>query len=205
MEPATPPREPPILNITGGKVLLGPLRRDLTPLVQQWFNDFEAAAMNGSPLTPVTQEAEEARYKQVSRSEDVVAFTVYQRATLRPIGVCGLQKINHAHRTAEFLIYIGAKDCWGQGYGTETTRLTLDYGFTALGLHSIWLTVFSFNKRGIRAYKRAGFREAGRLREAHRLGGQAYDVLYMDCLATEFQSPVLRRLLAPASDGEPAP
>jgi RimJ/RimL family protein N-acetyltransferase len=63
----------------------------------------------------------------------------------------------------------------------------LDYGFTALGLHSIMLTVFSNNERGLRAYKRAGFRECGRRREAWRLGNRAYDVIYMDCLATEFQ------------------
>jgi len=59
------------------------------------------------------------------------------------------------------------------------------------------LTVSPYNERGIRAYTRAGFREFGRRREAWRLGGRAYDVVYMDCLATEFQSPVLHRLLAP--------
>jgi len=60
------------------------------------------------------------------------------------------------------------------------------------------LTVLSFNGRGIRAYKRAGFKEIGRWREAHRFGGRAYDVIYMDCLATEFQSPLLHRLLPKA-------
>lgn len=38
-------------------------------------------------------------------------------------------------------------------------------------------------------------KEIGRRREAHRIGGQAYDVIYMDCLATEFMSPVLHTLL----------
>jgi diamine N-acetyltransferase len=71
----------------------------------------------------------------------------------------------------------------------------LDYGFAALGLHNILLHVYSYNERGIRAYTRAGFREIGRRREALRLAGQAHDIVYMDCLATEFQSPVLRRLL----------
>ena len=71
----------------------------------------------------------------------------------------------------------------------------LDYSFTALGLHNIMLTVYSFNERGIRAYTRAGYREVGRRREAFRLGGRTFDVIYMDCLATEFQSPVLHTLL----------
>ncbi len=50
----------------------------------------------------------------------------------------------------------------------------------------IWLRVLSTNERAIRAYTRAGFREAGRLREAQRVGQQAHDLVYMDCLAREF-------------------
>jgi hypothetical protein len=46
------------------------------------------------------------------------------------------------------------------------------------------LKAFSFNQRGIRAYRRAGFREIGR-RSAFRLAGEIYDVIYMDCLSTE--------------------
>ena len=65
----------------------------------------------------------------------------------------------------------------------------------AWGLPNIDLTVFSFNERGLRAYQRAGFQVIGRRREAHRLGGRAYDVIYMDCLATEFVSPVLHQLV----------
>ena len=77
----------------------------------------------------------------------------------------------------------------------------LDYGFNGLGLHNIMLTAFSFNERGLRAYTRAGFREIGRRREAFRLSGDAYDVVYMDCLATEFESPVLRRVLGGTASG----
>ena len=69
----------------------------------------------------------------------------------------------------------------------------LDYAFTALGLHSVLLTVYAFNRAGIRAYEKAGFRECGRQREAHRRGGQRWDVVSMDCLAREFTSPVLGR------------
>ena len=71
----------------------------------------------------------------------------------------------------------------------------LDYGFTGLGLHNIWLSVFAHNEGGIRAYNRAGFREIGRRREARKIGGKFMDVIYMDCLATEFRSPVLREII----------
>jgi diamine N-acetyltransferase len=56
-------------------------------------------------------------------------------------------------------------------------------------------TTFSYNERAIRAYTRAGFQVGGRHREAKRLGNQAFDVIYMDCLATDFQSSVVKDLL----------
>jgi RimJ/RimL family protein N-acetyltransferase len=99
-------------------------------------------------------------------------------------------------------LWIGEKECWGQGFGTEATMLMLDYGFTALGLHNIMLQVAECNPRGVGAYRRAGFREIGRRREAWRLGDQVCDLLLMDCLSAEFRSPVLRQLLLPGAAGE---
>jgi RimJ/RimL family protein N-acetyltransferase len=185
----------PIINISGERVALGPLRRDLLPLYQRWINDWEVTRTLGHPLRPMTWESEEAWYEGVARGGGV-QFQIYERDTLRPIGTTGLHDIDHQHRTAVFGILIGEKDCWGKGYGTETARLMLDYGFTALGLNNILLQVFSYNERGIRAYRRAGFREIGRRRQAHRLHGEAHDIILMDCLAAEFESPVLKQLLS---------
>jgi diamine N-acetyltransferase len=188
----SPHPDPPLINLRGEKVLLGPRRRDLLPLYLKWINDFEVTRTLAAEPRPMTWEEEAAWYDRASQNHREIGFTIYQRASMRPIGNTGLHDINHRHRTAEFGILIGEKECWGQGYGTEATRLTLDYGFTALDLHSICLRVYSFNERGIRAYTRAGFRVIGRWRQAIRLAGRAHDVVLMDCLATEFQSPVLR-------------
>jgi RimJ/RimL family protein N-acetyltransferase len=161
----------------------------------KWFNDFELATLNGLPLRPTTLEAQNEWYARVVKSASSVIFTIYERATRLPIGGTSLSHIDDVNRTAEFTILIGEKDCWGKGYGTETTRLMLDYAFTALGLHNVYLRVFSYNERAIRAYTRAGFKPIGRQREARRVGNRAFDVIYMDCLATEFASPVLKNLL----------
>jgi RimJ/RimL family protein N-acetyltransferase len=189
------PSERPILTIIGEKVALGPLRRELAPLNVKWFNDFEIAALNGLPLRPTTTETQEAWYERLNQESGVVVFTIYERTTLRPIGGTSLIHVDPANRTAEYTVLIGEKDCWGKGYGTETTRLLLDYGFTALGLHNICLRVFSYNERAIRAYTRAGFKLIGHRRQAKRVGDRAFDVIYMDCLATEFRGPLVQRLL----------
>jgi RimJ/RimL family protein N-acetyltransferase len=196
MESPQPGLDRPIISIVGDKVALGPRRRGLVPLALKWYNDFEVMRTYGSRFRMRTLEAAEQGYDGASKGgADYADFAIYELPTMRAIGYTALEEIDHFDRTAKFILLIGEKDCWGKGYGTETTRLMLDYGFTALGLHNIMLTVFSFNERGIRAYTRAGFRIVGRRREAHRFGGRPYDVIYMDCLASEFQSPVLHTLL----------
>ena len=116
-------------------------------------------------------------------------FIIYRHADWRPLGFTAWQGIDRRNRTAEFVIAIGEADCRGQGYGTETTRLMLDYAFTALGLHSVMLTAFATNPAGLRAYTKAGFREIGRRRQSHLQGGRLWDTVYMDCLARDFITP----------------
>lgn len=186
--------ERPIITIEGDRVALGPLRRDLIPLYQKWLNDPEVGRTLGASLRPLTVEDEQQWYEGTVGTKDAAHFQVYVRDGWRPIGVTQLGEIDHQHRTAEFGILIGEKDCWDQGYGTETTRLLLDYAFNVLGLHNVLLRVYDFNARGIRAYEKAGFKLIGHQRQARRLGGEPHNTIMMDAIATEFDSPVLRRL-----------
>ena len=188
MTPTEQNQERPIINVVGEKVALGPIHRGLLPLYWRWFNDF-AYLRTTSKLGPMTMELLEKHYQHSSLAEDEVHFAIYERSTMQPIGGGALTEIRDA--TATFLIGIGEKDCWGMGYGTEATRLTLAYGFAALGLRNVLLTVHSDNERGIRAYTRAGFRIMGRRRGVIERGGRLYDLIYMDCVASEFEGPAL--------------
>jgi RimJ/RimL family protein N-acetyltransferase len=187
----------PILNIVGERVSLGPMRRDLLTLYSRWANDFQVNSTVTPQLRPLTMESEEKWYDRAVTNEQLARFTIYVRDGLRPIGITSLYDINHQNRTATFGILIGERDCWGSGYGTEATQLILDYAFTVLGLHNVMLSVRDYNARGIRAYERAGFKRVGVRREAVRFAGRAFDEVLMDCVATEFKSPHLARLLAP--------
>jgi RimJ/RimL family protein N-acetyltransferase len=193
----------PPVTLVGELVALGPVHKGLLGLLSKWENDLELSLLTGDPARPLTPEGIDALYERWSKADpEHVGFAIYERATMRPIGTVGLIAINHLHRTAELGIGIGERDCWGKGYGTEATRLVLDYAFNALSLHNVMLRVFSYNERAIRAYRRVGFREIGRRRQAQRVGAHVYDVVLMDCLATDFEGSVLGPLLpsAPAAD-----
>ena len=191
--PAAAP-EQPIVTIEGGRVALGPLRRDLLPLYQRWMNDPAVVRTLGEGLRPLLLEDEQQWYEGAVGATNAATFQIYVRAGWRPIGTAGINGIDHQHGAANFGIMIGEKDCWDQGYGTEATRLVLDYAFNVLGLHNVMLSVYDYNRRGVRAYEKAGFKVIGHRRQALRLGHERHDMIFMDALATEFESPVLQRL-----------
>ena len=189
--------EQPIINVKGERVALGPLRRDLLPVYQRWINDFSTLRTLGGTVRPMTMEQETAWYDRAATSEESILFTIYEIGTWVPLGNVSLMGIDYRNRKAEFGIMIGEANYRGQGYGTEATRLMLDYAFTALGLHNVMLTVAEYNLAGRRAYEKAGFREFGRRRQCRAANGRLWDTIYMECLSTEFTSPVLATILAP--------
>ncbi len=185
-----------MVNITGELVALGPLLRDLVPLYQRWMNDL-VTARNLGRVGPLTHKAEQAWYDRAALSETNASFTIYDRATMQPVGTAQLMDIRHRNRRADFGISIGEPEFRGRGYGTEATQLMLDYAFTVVGLHNVALTVAEFNPAGIRAYEKAGFREFGRRKECWLMNGRLWDEIHMQCLSTWFESPVLGKLFAP--------
>ncbi|UCE12760.1 MAG: GNAT family N-acetyltransferase [Candidatus Heimdallarchaeota archaeon] len=122
------------------------------------------------------------------RKGEAYIFGIFLKENELYIGNIELRIISNIVQRASTGIGIFNPDYWGQGLGTEATELILDYGFSSLNLHSIELEVFSFNKRAIACYKKVGFVETGRKREAHFMGGKYYDIVLMDISAQEFAS-----------------
>ena len=187
---------PPILNVQGKLVSLGPISRELIPLYLRWVNDFGTTRTLSIQNRPLTLEEETAWFDRASAEGNYV-FTIYERSSARPIGNCDLFHVDYRNRRGEVGMMIGEPDARGKGYGTEAMKLLLDFAFTALGLNSVMLQYFEFNHAARRCYEKAGFRESGRWRESLRSGGRFWDQVFMDILASEFESPVLRSLLEP--------
>ncbi|MGI9254173.1 MAG: GNAT family N-acetyltransferase [Thermomicrobiales bacterium] len=167
---------------------LGPMDRSMLPLILRWVNDPLTAELDGDTFQPFAAEAFEAIWAPLLRGERPgwVGFAIWLLAEERPIGMLNLRDVLTPQRTAEFGITIGDPRDRGLGYGTEATRLALGFAFRNLGVNNVLLDTMSGNLAAIRAYAKAGFREIGRIREARRFGPHRYDVVLMDCLASEF-------------------
>jgi diamine N-acetyltransferase len=182
---ATAATSQPTINIVGERLVLGPLNRDLIDTYWRWLNDFRMTRTIGVPL-PYPWEQVEGEFRQISDNATSTEFTICEKVSGRPIGNVAWRDIDWRNGTAEYVLFIGEGDCRGKGYGTEVTRLMLDYAFNTLGLDNVMLRVYEFNVAGHRAYLKAGFRECGRRRQCKRLGGKLWDVIYMECLAADF-------------------
>lgn len=91
--------------------------------------------------------------------------------------------VNPPNRSAG--LRIAMWDGHGRGYGTMAIRHVLDHAFGALGLHRVELEVYEFNERAIHVYKKLGFREEGRLRDALLWDGVFHDAIVMSILSTD--------------------
>ncbi len=120
---------------------------------------------------------------------DTSSFTrgIVRQDTGELIGYTGLADVSSQNRSAEYFIFIGDKSCWHQGFGTEVTRLVVNYGFTELKLNRIQLTASAPNVGAVRLYEQAGFVREGVLRQAAYRGGAYHDRILMSLLRSEWQ------------------
>lgn len=183
--------------VAGERAALGLLRRDHVPKLAIWFNDPEvrrSLAHRGV----VNEDGQLQWYEEMTKAAaaprpSAVPFAIHDTADAELVGVCSLEGIDHNFLRAEFGIFLGQRR--GTGIGSEATRLVLDWAFTILGLRNVMLESYEFNEHAVRAYKRAGFQEIGRRRDAVLALGRRWDCVLMDATAEGFDSPVLGRLL----------
>jgi diamine N-acetyltransferase len=177
----------PHLLLRGERLALGLPRAEMLPEYHRWENDPGVILGYGTQL-PQSWETRTAGYDSQARASDRYAqFEVIRLEDNQPIGMTILQ-VDHQVRTAEYIILF-SPEARGHGHAAEATLLTLDWAFHLAALRMVWLKVLTPNTAGIRAYEKAGFRHAGRLRESGYWVGQSCDELIMDALPTDFIGP----------------
>jgi RimJ/RimL family protein N-acetyltransferase len=152
----------------------------------RWYSDAEVARLTRYQDGPMRTDEIERFFTARALGAESLALAVHIRDTDRLIGTCALSQLDSDNGSALYHITIGEKDVWGQGYGTDATRLMLDHAFGTLNLHRIGLSVFSFNERAIRSYRSCGFLIEGRAREAIWRDGRWWDEVSMSILQSDW-------------------
>lgn len=104
------------------------------------------------------------------------------------IGESVLNEMDEELNSCNFRICLFSSANFSRGLGGEAVKLTVKFAFEELALHRVELDVFSFNERAYRSYKKAGFIEEGRKRDAEIIDGEYCDVIFMSILESDYKS-----------------
>jgi len=174
------------ITLKGKLINLRPLSLKDAPNFCKWFEDPEVSmfiSLRGRGAPSLKQEKE--WIKNNFKTKDNAYFCI-ETKDHEHIGSVSLMHIDSMHKSAEFGISIGNKRYWGQGMGTEATKMMLDYGFKKLKLHRIGLQVIAYNFRAQRTYQKSGFVYEGRLRDKMYFNGHWHDMIMMGILREEW-------------------
>lgn len=101
------------------------------------------------------------------------------------VGLVELVEIDLIHRNAEFQIIIDPQS-QGKGYASIATKLAIEYAFTILNLHKIYLLVDKKNDKAIHIYQKTGFQIEGELKEEFFINGSYHDAIRMCMFQRDF-------------------
>lgn len=168
----------------------------------RWVND-PANWKTLGRFRPVNERGEREYIERLYESGEDLALAVVLSKGDQMIGIAGLRQINAVNRSAVFGLLIGDRSFQSRGFGTEATRLMVRYGFEELNLNRIGLRVQASHQRAIRAYRRAGFVEEGRLGQACFRNGRYHDELCLAILRQDWERQLQCDDHAVEQDGSP--
>jgi RimJ/RimL family protein N-acetyltransferase len=174
--------------LTHGRVVLRPVDRVDLPFLVATLNEpsVRAGILRSQPISLAEEERWfDGLYKSTTDVVFLIEEAVGRDHKSRPIGACGLHRLDFRNRTATFGIMIRSESDRGRGLGTEAARALMDHAFDDLGCVRVELEVFPDNGRAIRSYEKLGFVVEGIKRSAVFKQGAQRDLQVMSLLAHE--------------------
>jgi RimJ/RimL family protein N-acetyltransferase len=174
--------------LVGERVRLRALTDADLPQLEAWWLNPATVALQANTIRPMPPGPIREMFRKWSSNETpaAVGFCVVTVERGELLGHVSLWGDDPRNRAATMAIVIGEEHT-GNGYGPEALRLLMRYGFSELGLHRIELGVYAYNTRAAAVYRRLGFTEEGRRREAVLHDGVFHDSIVMAMLQPEWR------------------
>jgi RimJ/RimL family protein N-acetyltransferase len=168
------------------RLLLRPFQRSDAPHVQRLAGAKEVAAGTFLPHPYEDGMAERwiADQERIHEEGTAVSFAITLADNATFIGSIGLN-IVQSHRHARLGYWLGLP-YWNRGYGTETVKAVLAYGFRQLNLNRIYAPHFLGNDASGRVLQKAGMTYEGRMREHYLRFGRFVDLELYGLLQRDF-------------------
>jgi RimJ/RimL family protein N-acetyltransferase len=157
----------------GSKVRLAPLDEEKhLENCLAWINDPDITDTLSIGVFPMSRPAQIQWIQQMSAPGGSDVVFAIETLEGRHIGNSGIHRIDWVARSAMTGTVIGAKDIWGQGYGTEAARLRARYCFEQLNLEILFSEFIEGNERSRRMQEACGYEVWGVKPLCYRVRGE---------------------------------
>jgi len=172
--------------IKGERVDLRTVEKDDIQFLKRNINDPKIRKHLGQ-CKPYNRKKEEEFVENIANGkEKQVHLLITDSKDEEKIGMISLFKINKNSGNAEIGLWI-TPEHQEEGFGTEATRLILEYGFNELRMHRLFARVFENNPESIRVWEKLNFKKEGVMREASYKDGKYVNVLIYGILKKEWK------------------
>lgn len=175
------------MKLKGERIYLRPLEESDAQKVLNATENQELRYITGTKGSFTLEQIQ----KHINNSKEDTSrydFAICLSENNEMIGELSITNIDEHDRKADFRISMSAVELTGQGFGTEATRLVLNFVFKELKLNRLQLEVFSHNERGIKAYEKVGFKIEGVLRESLYYNEKYSDEIIMAIIKREYEA-----------------
>lgn len=176
---------PQIVFLKSNRVVMRPLLKEDVPLCLKWINDPEVREYL-SVYQPMMEADENEWFESLHKQKDTnIVLTIVVDG--KAIGVMGLHHISMKDGVATTGAYIGEKEYWNKGYGTEAKMLLLHYAFHTLNLRKVCSSVIAFNERSHAYSLKCGYKEEGRRKKQIYRNGEYHDEILLAVFREDWQ------------------
>ncbi|MCU0642816.1 MAG: GNAT family N-acetyltransferase [bacterium] len=171
--------------LVGVKIYLRPIEAEDAKFLSKGENDPAVREALFLAL-PISLISEQEKVEQYIKSKDAIVLIIVEKETNQPVGQTAFFRIDYISRSAIFYLAILDPVHWSKGFGSEATKLMVDYAFKTLNLNRIQLHVCAENAPAIKIYERIGFNKEGVLRQAMFRNGNYVDFWVMGILKSDW-------------------
>jgi RimJ/RimL family protein N-acetyltransferase len=176
----------------GKLIRLAPIDHEKDPEVEsRWTHDLSfQRALWRRPAMPLSIAQVKKKYevieKEVDESKRLFHFTIRGKEDGRLLGFVRIEWIEWTHGTGSLKLAIGDPTERGKGYGSQALQLILRFAFRELNLYRLSAMVGEDNPEALKFFLRFNFVEEVRRRKALFRDGQAWDLIHLGLLGSEW-------------------
>lgn len=152
-------------KIIGEKIILSPIpnSKEFYKLYLSWLENKELQWKLGEEGMKYSLKEIKEMHKEWKKDFKNMTFCILNKKTKEPVGDINLFDSEEFKGKPEISILIGNHA--GKGFGTEASKLLINFAFEKLKLNEINLSVYQDNIPAIGLYKKLGFKTIGEIRD----------------------------------------